>query len=77
MLWLDRERRRHRVRGSHLSEKGMIRTDTLMSQINTYRGSSRRRSGRTSVRPERCSERRECSKLSSQLCRQMVVLLGI
>ena len=59
-----------------LSEEALIRTDTFMLQIKTYRSSSSR-SSRTSETPIRCRERRECCKLSSQLCRQMVVLLGI
>ena len=53
----------------------MIRTDTFMSQLKTYRGSSSR-SNRTSVRPD-SREGGECCKLSSQLCRQMVELLGV
>ena len=55
----------------------MIRTNTVMLKNKTYRRSSSSRGGRTSRLPERCRERRESCKLSSQLCRQILILLSI
>lgn len=63
-------------RWRHLSENPQLELIHKVSQIKTYRKRGSR-SSRTSGMLKRRRERRECCKLSSQLCRRKLMPLGI